>query len=83
MTADDYVGVILGTFTFFLWALIGVMQWFGSRGGFQCPAGTSWERFKVIDVDHCGVEFRASPINCIDNAVETGTLLSVFLPLSR
>ena len=22
MTADDYVGVILGTFTFFLWALI-------------------------------------------------------------
>ena len=29
MTADDYVGVILGTFTFFLWALIGVMHWFG------------------------------------------------------
>lgn len=29
MAADDYVGVILGTFTFFLWALIGVMHWFG------------------------------------------------------
>jgi hypothetical protein len=29
MTADDCVGVILGTFTFFLWALIGVMHWFG------------------------------------------------------
>ena len=29
MTKDDYVGVILGTFTFFLWALIGFVHWFG------------------------------------------------------
>ena len=29
MTADDYVGVILGTLTFFLWTLIGLMQWLG------------------------------------------------------
>ena len=29
MTADDYIGVILGTFTFFLWTLIGLMQWLG------------------------------------------------------
>jgi hypothetical protein len=29
MTADDYIGVILGTFTFFLWILIGLMQWLG------------------------------------------------------
>jgi hypothetical protein len=29
MTADDYVGVILGIFTFFLWTLIGLMQWLG------------------------------------------------------
>ena len=30
MSKDDYVSVILGTFTFFVWALIGFMQWFGS-----------------------------------------------------
>jgi hypothetical protein len=29
MTKDDYVGVILGTFTFFVWVLIGFMHWFG------------------------------------------------------
>jgi hypothetical protein len=29
MSKDDYVSVILGTFTFFVWALIGFMQWFG------------------------------------------------------
>jgi hypothetical protein len=29
MASDDYVGVILGTFNFFLWALIGVTHWFG------------------------------------------------------
>jgi hypothetical protein len=26
---QDYVGVILGTFTFFVWVLIGFMHWFG------------------------------------------------------
>jgi hypothetical protein len=30
MSKDDYVSVTLGTFTFFVWALIGFMQWFGS-----------------------------------------------------
>ena len=30
MSKDDYVSLILGTFTFFVWALIGFMQWFGS-----------------------------------------------------
>jgi hypothetical protein len=30
MSKDDYVSVILSTFTFFVWALIGFMQWFGS-----------------------------------------------------
>jgi hypothetical protein len=30
MSKDDYVRVILGTFTFFVWAVIGLMQWLGS-----------------------------------------------------
>jgi len=29
MSADDYVGVILGLLTFSLWAVIGFMHWFG------------------------------------------------------
>ena len=29
MTKDDYVGVVLGTFTFFVWALLGLMHWLG------------------------------------------------------
>jgi len=48
MSKDDYVSVTLGTFTFFVWALIGFMQWFGSWSGFQCLVGTSWERLKAI-----------------------------------
>jgi hypothetical protein len=27
--ADNYVGVILGLFTFSLWVVIGFMHWFG------------------------------------------------------
>jgi hypothetical protein len=32
MTTDDYVGVILGTFTFFVWGLIGLMTLLARRG---------------------------------------------------
>ena len=37
MSKDDYVSVILGTFTFFVWAVIGFMQWFGHEAAFNAP----------------------------------------------
>ena len=81
MSKDDYVSVTLGTFTFFVWALIGFMQWFGSMRRLSMPRRHKLGAIQSIDADDCGVELRAPPINCIDNAVETGTLLSAFLRL--
>ena len=54
MTADDYVGVTLGTFTFFVWALIGFMQCSDHETAFNAPRH-KWERLKAIDADDCGV----------------------------